>query len=360
MEQSPNFLKPETPVSAKPPHLSMSHWLVSVLAIIAAVCFFLVSYAYGLWPFGDLISPLPAISPKPTPQIARAYSNDQFGFSIDLPDSWQGYTVNQIKEDIYDITGQTTTNSGVVDSVQIIELHHPQETAQNPREDIPIMIFTLEQWMHIHNEEWSVGAAPIPPTLLGQNSQWIMALPARYNFDYKPGWEEVDQLVHTLKAFEPQGGTLSERSDVSNWKTYTNTQYGFEFRYPGDIFQSVLNENKELKNPSGVQLVDISGNFNNIFISIYSSPLDPSENIDGSPLKSLDSKKLGGKDAFGYSYGDAGCLQYRVKSSYNDSQSIEMTFLSCSGADWTSGDVLVVNDDQKLLDLILSTFKFTK
>lgn len=132
------------------------------------------------------------------------YRNDLFGFSISLLDSWKGYTVNQTKEDIYDISGKTTTNNGVVDSFQIIELHHPLETAQNPREDMPIMIFTSVQWGHIQKEEWSVGAAPFPPSILGQNSKYVMALPARYNYDFKPGWEEVDQLVHTLKSYEPK------------------------------------------------------------------------------------------------------------------------------------------------------------
>lgn len=141
------------------------------------------------------------------------YVNNLFGFVIGLPESWKGYAVNHIKEDIYDVTGlpadagngqgKTTINNGVVDSFQLVEIHHPLETAKNPREDMPVMVFTHEQWANIQKGEWSVGAAPIPPTILGQNSQWIMALPARYNYDFKPGWEEVDELVHTLKAFEP-------------------------------------------------------------------------------------------------------------------------------------------------------------
>jgi hypothetical protein len=155
------------------------------------------------------------------------YKNDTFGFSIELSADWKGYTVNQIKEDIYDLTGRTTTNNGVVDSFQIIELHHPSETPDNPREVMPIMILTQAQWGHIFNEEWSVGAAPVPPTLLGQNSQWIIALPARYNYDFEPGWEEVDQLIRTIKVFEPGANT-------SDWQTYRNEEYRFEFKYPGD------------------------------------------------------------------------------------------------------------------------------
>lgn len=244
MENEPNFISPDSnknsiPEVALPKFVSLPsrvvHWLVVVLAIIAVVAFFMNAYFYALWPFGNLLPVIPnptactmeaklcsdgtavgrtgpncEFAPCPGEAGASAktvYPNNLFGFSIILSESWKGYTVNQIKDDIYDVSGKTTDNNGVVDSFQIIELHHPLETAENPREVMPIMIFTPVQWMHIQNGEWSVGAAPIPPSLLGQNSRWIMALPARYNFDYKTGWEEVDQLVHTLKAFEinPEG-----------------------------------------------------------------------------------------------------------------------------------------------------------
>lgn len=144
---------------------------------------------------------VPVFTPRVSTQV---YRNELFGFSIALPESWKGYTINQIKEDLYDVTGKTKTNNGVVDSFQLVEIHHPLETANNPREDMPIMIFTPSQWDHVQKEEWSAGAAPIPPSILGQNSKYILALPARYNYDFKTGWEEVDQLVKTLKAFEPK------------------------------------------------------------------------------------------------------------------------------------------------------------
>jgi hypothetical protein len=228
MVNSPNFLNnsPQPPI-LQPQHKSVGHWLVAVLAIVGVVSFFVVSYYYALWPFVNL---KPIGTPVPVVEQAVKYQNDTFGFSIELPGNWQGYTVNHIKEDIYD-TGKVTANNGVVDSFQIIELHHPLETAENPREVMPVMVFTPEQWEHIQKEEWSV--------VLGRNSQWIMALPARYNYDFKPGWEEVDQLVHELNAFEPGGNNQksinNNQSDTSTWKTYTNTEYGFEFKHPGDI-----------------------------------------------------------------------------------------------------------------------------
>lgn len=187
----------ESPAPARLPH---AHPLLPY--IIGGLCVVVLMSAYlafanqsGWWPFQT----------APSDNIpAPVYRNEAFGFSIALPESWRGFTVNHIKEDIYDVTGATTTNNGVVDSFQLIELHHPLSTATNPREKMPIMVFTLTQWAHIQDQEWSVGAAPFPPSELGRNSVYVLALPARYNYDFKEGWEEVDVLVHTLQAFEPE------------------------------------------------------------------------------------------------------------------------------------------------------------
>ncbi len=138
----------------------------------------------------------------------ETYHNEQYGFSIALPDSWKGYVVLNSQWEGRDVATGNVTERGPV-----ITLRHPQWTLSAPREDMPVMVFNPAQWQLVQHEEMAVSAAPIPPSILGQNSKYIIALPARYNYDYKTGWEEVDQLVHTLKAFEPGqvsvNGTLS-------------------------------------------------------------------------------------------------------------------------------------------------------
>jgi hypothetical protein len=57
------------------------------------------------------------------------------------------------------------------------------------------MVFTLEQWDLVQAEKLGVGAAPIPPTELGRNSTYVFALPARYNFAFLTGFEEVEQIL---------------------------------------------------------------------------------------------------------------------------------------------------------------------
>ncbi len=128
----------------------------------------------------------------------KTYRNDQYGFSIALPDGWKGYTVLNSQWEGRDVATGNVTAHG-----PIVTLRHPLWTATAPREDMPIMVFTPAQWELVQQESLAVGAAPIPPSILGQNSKYIIALPARYNFDYKTGFEEVDQLVHALKAYEP-------------------------------------------------------------------------------------------------------------------------------------------------------------
>ncbi|MBP9821887.1 MAG: hypothetical protein KBC81_00335 [Candidatus Pacebacteria bacterium] len=131
------------------------------------------------------------------------YKNNQYGFSIPLTSAWKGYTVlNSQWEGAY-----LNDNNKTIRGPKII-LRHPQWATSSMREDLPVMIFTLDEWRRVTNDKVSddnisVGAAPIPPSILGQNSKYVIALPARYNFDSKAGWEEVDKLAHSLEAFDP-------------------------------------------------------------------------------------------------------------------------------------------------------------
>ena len=122
------------------------------------------------------------------------YVNTEFGFQIDLPESWRGYSV---------IIGKWTATSGGTENGPTITLRHPAWTAEAPREDLPVMVFTHRQWDKVQNEDFRISAAPIPPSAVGQNSKFVLALPPRWDFDQLAGVEEVGQLVHGLIVFEP-------------------------------------------------------------------------------------------------------------------------------------------------------------
>jgi hypothetical protein len=166
----------------------------------------------GLWwwnqvQLADDAQNLPMYTPRMSAApSASLYRNDQYGFSINLPSYWGSYsTANNHSYSILNTQWQGTdvASGKITETGPLITLRSPNWLAAVPTEDMPIMVFTPAQWQKIQQEQLAVSAAPIPPSLLGQNSKYVFALPARYNYDYKTGWQDVDQAVHTLKAFEP-------------------------------------------------------------------------------------------------------------------------------------------------------------
>jgi len=114
----------------------------------------------------------------------------EYGFSVDLPDSWKGYSVIASKSSL-------SPTGGLVDLVYVplIVIRHPLWTEENPRQDIPFVIYTLDQWDKIKSEQLLTGC-PAPPQELAENAEYVIALPARYNYSYLEGWEEVSYIVH--------------------------------------------------------------------------------------------------------------------------------------------------------------------
>lgn len=137
-------------------------------------------------------SPTPSSTPTATPSTATSitYNNTQYGFTFTLPLSWNGYTlVNGTWQ------GLSVATGAVVETGPLISIRHPLWTTANKRQDIPILVFTLSQWNKITSEKVHIGAAPIPPSELGRNATYVFALPARYNYAFPTGYQEVDQII---------------------------------------------------------------------------------------------------------------------------------------------------------------------
>lgn len=121
------------------------------------------------------------------------YGNTDYGFAFSLPQSWAGYTIVTDQWEGRALDGDQAGN--VVETGPELSIRHPLWTSENPRQDIPIMIFTIDQWNDVVDEKVGVSAAPIPPNELGRNSKYVFALPARYNFAFPEGFEEVEQIL---------------------------------------------------------------------------------------------------------------------------------------------------------------------
>jgi hypothetical protein len=120
------------------------------------------------------------------------YRNTQYGFRFSLPASWRGFSIVTDQWQGY-ISGQQ--GDELAQQGPLISIRHPLWTTANPRQDIPVMVFTFAQWDSLQRNEFHIGAAPIGPSELGRNAQYVFALPARYNFAFPTGWEEVQKIL---------------------------------------------------------------------------------------------------------------------------------------------------------------------
>lgn len=116
------------------------------------------------------------------------YENTRYGFYFYLPETWKGYTI--IEEQ-----WEGTSEADTAEIGPQLLIRHPDWIQNNPRQDIPIMVFTLEQWNALQKGDFSVGAAPINPSKLSSNSAYVFALPARYNYAFQTGFEEVEEIL---------------------------------------------------------------------------------------------------------------------------------------------------------------------
>ncbi|MDF2986718.1 MAG: hypothetical protein K0R50_2228 [Eubacterium sp.] len=128
------------------------------------------------------------------------YENTEYGFKFFLPSGWENYSI---------ITDKWKGNAPGADAESaeegpLIYIRHPLWTKEKPRQDIPIMIMTLKQWDALQKDEFGIGAAGISPKELGRNEKYVFALPARYNFAYPEGYEEVDYILQH-NALKPTG-----------------------------------------------------------------------------------------------------------------------------------------------------------
>ena len=141
-------------------------------------------------------------TPVSPPSAGGEYRNETYGFSVALPETWRGYSVTIDTWTGYaagDELGDVAFTAGPG-----VSIHNPKWTTSTMYQDIPIMVFTIDQWDSLQQEKFHIGAGPIGPSELGRNTKYVFALPARYNYAFPPGYEEVDQILQAkpLTTFE--------------------------------------------------------------------------------------------------------------------------------------------------------------
>jgi hypothetical protein len=128
---------------------------------------------------------------------ALVYRNTKYGFTFSLPDGWKGYKV------VAEQWEATDAQKGTVEHGTIVNIRHPDWTKENPRQDIPIMIFTLAQWESVEHGDFFIGGAPIAPEELGRNRKYAFAVSRRVEESEATGAKEVNGILqrHPLHPF---------------------------------------------------------------------------------------------------------------------------------------------------------------
>lgn len=118
------------------------------------------------------------------------YINQDYGFSLDLPTNWQGYTL---------------ATSSIDKGVQIT-IRNAAWSTTSPLADIPVLVYPIAQWTKWQktNFEGYKTAAPIGPSERGRNEKYVFATAPRYNFSFLPGFEEVATILQSLKGINAQ------------------------------------------------------------------------------------------------------------------------------------------------------------
>jgi hypothetical protein len=171
------------------------YFIVASILLLAASC----SKQPGSVVTYPTPTPTAVATPSPTPtatstilSLPLTYNNSDYGFKFSLPADWQGFTT--LTQTWTGTPLQGSQYKATITGPEIL-IRNPNWTSANPYEDIPVMVFTPAEWTEIQKETLAVSAAPIPPSELGQNAKYVFALPARYDFDYKTGYQEVEQIM---------------------------------------------------------------------------------------------------------------------------------------------------------------------
>ena len=144
--------------------------------------------------------------------------------------------------------------------------------------------------------------------------------------------------------------TSKSTVDISNWKTYRNEEYGFEFKYPGNFLE--IKENNEPWG-TGFQLLFLKYKSGSLSLIVLNQPLDPKniQNFYEIKIENPETRNVGRKIGYVFGDSDAGCGIVVVQTALG-SKTLQVGFSGCEGE--------TIPSDNVWQDKILSTFKFIK
>ncbi len=131
------------------------------------------------------------------------YHNTRYDFIFSLPASWRGYSVSvqQLDDETY---SPAKDRQILVGHTPMITLRHPSWQASAPFQDIPILVFTRQQWDALNRGElWPSFFAGGVMNELWHNQDFVFAMSSRYNWGELTGAKEVADIVQQNCAANP-------------------------------------------------------------------------------------------------------------------------------------------------------------
>ena len=133
------------------------------------------------------------------------YRNTRYDLTFYLPASWKGYSISTSQW-----AGETylpkQDQEVVLARGTIITLRNPQWKSNQLYQDIPIYVFTRQQWDDIHSGKYGspVGAGGVIFELW-HNDKYVFGIHSRYNAnDSVDGWKDAQNIVNKNCAAHPE------------------------------------------------------------------------------------------------------------------------------------------------------------
>lgn len=132
------------------------------------------------------------------------YQNAEYDLAFYLPEDWKGYSV--LRDEWEGITYRPEKDADVVLARgPLIILRSPLWKANDLYQDIPIYIFTRQQWDDDKSGEFSAEGAGGVLEGLWHNDKYVYSMHSRYNVaDDVNGQDEVRDIVRKNCAAHPE------------------------------------------------------------------------------------------------------------------------------------------------------------